>query len=97
MGKEGLESAGLLATPTKGVSCEEGGAVDLITPLPLGRDFGLHLWPCSPLHLGSGGPGCWTELHHDWHLRGTICDGGGVWGQGFKVNWHAIWGSVMGD
>ncbi|XP_043766002.1 natural resistance-associated macrophage protein 1 isoform X4 [Cervus elaphus] len=44
--------------------------------LPRRRDPGLPLWPCSPLHLGRGSPGRWAELHHDWHLRGTVCDGG---------------------
>lgn len=71
--------------------------MDLIPPFSPGRDLGLHLWPSSPLHLGRGFAGCWAELHHDWHLRGTICDGGGAWGQGFEVNWHAIWGSVRGS
>ncbi|XP_055254206.1 natural resistance-associated macrophage protein 1 isoform X3 [Moschus berezovskii] len=44
--------------------------------LPRRRDPGLPLWPCSPVHLGRGPPGCWAELHHDRHLRGTVCDGG---------------------
>lgn len=50
----------------------------LTTALPPGRDPGLPLWPRSPLHLGGGSAGRRAELHHDRHLRGTVCDGGGA-------------------
>ncbi|XP_033620524.1 natural resistance-associated macrophage protein 1 isoform X4 [Fukomys damarensis] len=44
--------------------------------LPRRRDPGMSLWPCSPLHLGCGSPGCRAELHYDGHLRGAVRDGG---------------------
>ncbi|XP_023497920.2 natural resistance-associated macrophage protein 1 isoform X1 [Equus caballus] len=44
--------------------------------LPGRRDPGLPLRPRGALHLGRGSPGGRAELHHDWHLRGTIRDGG---------------------
>lgn len=61
----------------RGGACVRRGWVHgLTTPLLPGRDPGLPLWSSSPVHLGRGSPGCWAELHHDRHLRGTVCDGG---------------------
>ena len=37
---------------------------------------GLYVRSCSHVHLGTGYPGCGTELHHDRHLRWTVCYGG---------------------
>lgn len=36
---------------------------------------GMLLWACCTLHLGSGNPGCRTELHHDRNLFWPVCHG----------------------
>lgn len=99
-GMECKDPAGFVATPTRGRSLLRGGTTALTTPLPAGRDPGLSLRPGCSLHLGGGPPSGRTELHHDRHLRGTVCDGGGgAWGagresQGSEVNRHTTWARI---
>lgn len=102
----GLDPAGLLSKPKSGAGPAPGGgacarrsrAGGLTTFLSPGRDPGLPLRPCSPVHLGGGSPGCRAELHHDRHLRGTVCDGGGRAGegQGCEVSRRTTGGSNTG-
>lgn len=98
-GTEGLDPVRLLSEPVRGGACaRRGGVGGLTTLLSPGRDPGLSLRPCSPVHLGSGSPGRRAELHHDRHLRGTVCDGGGRTGegQGCEVSRRTTGGSNMG-